>query len=266
MSDENTQDLTTYRHHLPEWIKQFGGADQVIHSNNVLHYMATSPFWDPQSENQAIMSQYTNTALEAEMFGTRKAFEANLLKRRGISFVVAHDPFENLTKVQTPQGPVQSFTWVIRKQYRDEPYSNNVQPLAYYFIVNNAIYQAPDVSRVLECRLLNVTTSLDRILSKVSNLPNFSTSHGHTWTKPVPKSLSTAAQRQSQQSREGTPMAVDSVAGGKLQPKGHQDGEEDGEDSRTLAQALRMTMQYGQEYGDETRLEGQPGNFRFTAR
>lgn len=189
MTSEFTQDLTTYRHYLPEWIKQFGGPEQLIHSNNVLHYLATSPFWDPQSENQAMISQYGNTALEGEMFGTRKAFEANLLKRRGISFVVAHDPFENHTKVQTPQGPVQSFTWVIRKQYRDEPYSENVKVLAYYYIVNNAIYQAPDVSKVLECKLLNVTTALDRLLSKVSSLPNFSTSHGNTWTKPVQKSL-----------------------------------------------------------------------------
>ena len=169
-----------------------------------------------------------------------------------------------MTKVQTPQGPVQSFTWVIRKQYRDEPYSENVKPLAYYYIVNNVIFQAPDVSKVLECKLLNVTTALDRLLSKVSSLPSFSTSHGNTWTKPVQKSLSASATSQAQQSRAGTPMAVDSVTGDKTTARGHQAGDDIDEESRTLAQALRMTMQYGQEYSDETRLEGEPGNFRFT--
>lgn len=214
-----------------------------------------------------IISQYAGTPLEGEMFSTKKAFQANLVKRRGTSFVVLHDPLESNTFVQTPQGQVQSNIWVIRKQYRDEPYSDNIKALAYYYIINQAIYQAPSIEKVLESRLLNVTTSLDRLLSKTAEFPLFSASHGNTYVPTTQKTLSAAAAAPAQQSKEGTPMALDGPGVENVVKHGDRATEDDEqEESGTLAQAFRLTMQWRHDFANETPLEGEPGNFRHSKR
>lgn len=85
----------------------------------------------------------------------KQTFESRLRERPGIEYVVAHDPLESQVRVQGPTGLEQSRIWVIRKQNREKPGTEDkVTPLAYYYIVNDAIFQAPAVGDVLTNRLV----------------------------------------------------------------------------------------------------------------
>ena len=75
--------------------------------------------------------------------------------RRGISYIVHHDPIESNAQFEGPQGKEQSNVWVIRKQQRDEPQDDgSVRVLGYYFILNDAIYEAPSMASILSTRMV----------------------------------------------------------------------------------------------------------------
>lgn len=102
------------------------------------------------------MQAFGNPALE-HWLANRQSFEAQLRTRPGIEFVVAHDPLQSNVFIDGPHGPEQSFVWVIKKQNREKTIGgeDRVTPLAYYYIVNDAIYQAPSVANVLANRMVS---------------------------------------------------------------------------------------------------------------
>ncbi|KAL2419786.1 Mediator of RNA polymerase II transcription subunit 6 [Exophiala dermatitidis] len=261
MSDAK-DDLTDKAHFDPTWIALNGG---YLHSNNVLFYFATSPFFDQVSGNQSLFTQWAGTPNQNDILGTRAKFEANLRHQRGIQYVVEHDPLEEKVLVDGPNGRENSNVWVIRKQNRENEDDSSVTVLGYYYIVNDVIYQAPSVANVLNYRMLNTVLSLDKVFSTPADLSYFSPAHGHTYHKPVQKSLAQSTSGPSQQSKESTPMPPSQVSssekptGGPVQPH-----EESGSEARTVWDALRMTLQYGKEYMDEMPLVGEPGHFRFS--
>ena len=126
------------------------------HSDSaVLWYFAQSPFFDPQSANGELISQYSNTPLENKLLGVKASWHNELRKRRGVSYVVYYDPLESRTWFMGPQVEEQSNIWVIRKQQRDEPdRDDKIKVLGYYFIMNDAIYEAPSVASILTTRLV----------------------------------------------------------------------------------------------------------------
>lgn len=81
--------------------------------------------------------------------------EANLRKQRGLQFVVIHDPLESRTMVDGPNGLEPSNLWIIRKQLREQPNVDEVKVLAYYYIINDVIYQAPSIGNILEYRTVS---------------------------------------------------------------------------------------------------------------
>jgi mediator of RNA polymerase II transcription subunit 6 len=121
----------------------------------VLFYFATSPFFDQVSGNQSLFTQWVNTPNQNDILGTRAKFEANLRHQRGIQYVVEHDPLEEKATVEGPNGLENTNVWVIRKQNRDNERDDSVTVLAYYYIVNNVIYQAPSVASILNNRLVS---------------------------------------------------------------------------------------------------------------
>ncbi|KAL2426502.1 Mediator of RNA polymerase II transcription subunit 6 [Exophiala dermatitidis] len=261
MSDAK-DDLTDKAHFDPTWIAWNGG---YLHSNNVLFYFATSPFFDQVSGNQSLFTQWAGTPNQNDILGTRAKFEANLRHQRGIQYVVQHDPLEEKVMVDGPNGRENSNVWVIRKQNRENEDDRSVTILGYYYIVNDVIYQAPSVANVLNYRMLNTVLSLDKVFSTPADLSYFSPAHGHTYHKPVQKSLAQSISGPSQQSKESTPMPTSQASssekptGGPVQPHEDSNGE-----ARTVWDALRMTLQYGKEYMDEVPLVGEPGHFRFS--
>ena len=61
-------------------------------------------------------------------------------------------------------------------------------------------------------RLTNVSMELDKILSKVAELPNFTPSHGYAFYKDNQKSATTNVASEVQPSRAGTPALDESTA------------------------------------------------------
>ncbi|KIW51759.1 hypothetical protein PV05_10445 [Exophiala xenobiotica] len=253
-------DLTEKAHFDPNWIAWNGG---YLHSNNVLFYFATSPFFDQVSGNQSLITQWVGTPNQNDILGTRAKFEANLRHQRGIQYVVEHDPLEENVTLDGPNGPEKSNVWVIRKQNRETESESGVTTLGYYYIVNDVIYQAPPVASVLNYRMLNTVSALEKVFAAPAEMSYFSVSHGHTYHKPVQKSTSQALAGAAQQSKESTPMpGTQSSTAEKNNTTQSPGNNENG--SRTVWDALHMTLQYGKEYADNISLVGEPGNFRFS--
>lgn len=205
------------------------------------------------------------TPNQNDILGTRQEFESHLRHQRGTQYVVEHDPLEAKVFIDGTNGREPSNVWVIRKQHRENESDSGVTPLAYYYIVNDVIYQAPPVSSVLNYRMLNTVSALSQVFSASSDLSFFSVSHGHTYQKPVQKSTTQALAATSQSSKDDTVASgTQSSTGDKPTTTASQPQPQDDFDNsaRTLREALRMTLQYGKEYMDDVPLVGEPGNFR----
>ena len=122
----------------------------------VLFYFGASPFCDGQSTNVSIFQQSKdNPELAEKNLRDKRTFENRLKARPGIEYVVAHDPLESNVFVQGPSGPEQSRIWVIRKQRREKSGTEDtVIPLAFYYIQNDTIFQAPTAGDILNNRLV----------------------------------------------------------------------------------------------------------------
>ena len=186
-------------------------------------------------------------------------------------------------QIETPEGQtLPANVWVIRKQFRPVAGDDSsIEVLSYYYIANLVIYEAPTVAKVLSNRIvrltdlnrsdradngqLNITEAIGKIFSEASQHPIFSVSDGHTYMKPVQKSITQKEPGASQQSKESTPMPGQEGPGAeKVIDAAEADKAQKNIESHTLSQALQMTMRYGKEYSDEVPLMGEPGNFRFS--
>ncbi|KIL70985.1 hypothetical protein M378DRAFT_155935 [Amanita muscaria Koide BX008] len=148
-----------------EWIQ----ANGLLTTENVFEYFATSMFYDKQSNNQVLRMQTMHT-------GQSIANEAEELRRfTGIEFALVHS-----------QPP--SF-FVIQKRERLSP--EEALPLASYFIMNNRIYQAPDLYTVLSNRLLTSLYSLQSSLDILRQYrPEYTPRTGFVWPIVDPASVS----------------------------------------------------------------------------
>ncbi|KAG6332330.1 hypothetical protein ID866_6758 [Astraeus odoratus] len=139
-----------------EWIQ----ANGPLTTENVFDYFAASMFYDKQSNNQVLRMQTMHS-------GTPLLNESEELKRfTGVEFALVH--------AQPPS------LFIIQKRERLSP--EEVRPLAAYFIMNNRIYQSPDVYTLLSNRLL---TSLNSLQSSLDTLrryrPNYTPRTGFIW-------------------------------------------------------------------------------------
>ncbi|KAJ6627285.1 MED6 mediator sub complex component-domain-containing protein [Mycena sp. CBHHK59/15] len=139
-----------------EWIQ----ANGPLTTKNVFEYFTTSMFYDKQSNNQVLRMQTMHT-------GTAIVNEAEELRRfTGVEFAVVH--------AQPPS------MFIIHKRERLSP--DDVRPLAAYFIMNNRIYQSPDVYTVLSNRLLTSLCSLQSSLDILrSRRPDYIPRTGFVW-------------------------------------------------------------------------------------
>ncbi|GLB36449.1 putative MED6 mediator sub complex component [Lyophyllum shimeji] len=139
-----------------EWIQ----ANGPLTTENVFDYFATSMFYDKQSNNQVLRMQTIHS-------GVPLVNEAEELKRfTGIEFAVVD--------AQPPS------LFIIQKRERLSP--EEVRPIADYFIVNNRIYQSPDVYTILSNRLLTSLHSLQTSLDILrSHRPDYTPRTGFVW-------------------------------------------------------------------------------------
>ncbi|KIJ68682.1 hypothetical protein HYDPIDRAFT_24936 [Hydnomerulius pinastri MD-312] len=135
-------------------------ANGPLTTENVFDYFATSMFYDKQSNNQVLRMQTMHTGMPI-------LNESEELKRfTGIEFALAH--------AQPPS------LFIIQKRERLSP--EEVRPLAAYFIMNNRIYQSPDVYTVLSNRLLTSLNSLQSSLDVLRKYrPDYTPRTGFVW-------------------------------------------------------------------------------------
>ncbi|KAH7927365.1 MED6-domain-containing protein [Leucogyrophana mollusca] len=139
-----------------EWLQ----ANGPLTTENVFEYFASSMFYDKQSNNQVLRMQTMHTGMPI-------VNEAEELKRfTGVEFALAH--------AQPPS------LFIIHKRERLSP--EEVRPLAAYFIMNNRIYQSPDVYTVLSNRLLTSLYALQSSLDILrANRPDYTPRTGFVW-------------------------------------------------------------------------------------
>ncbi|EEB92403.1 hypothetical protein MPER_09092 [Moniliophthora perniciosa FA553] len=139
-----------------EWIQ----ANGPLTTENVFEYFTTSMFYDKQSNNQVLRMQTMHTGMPV-------VNEAEELKRfTGVEFALVHSQPPSL--------------FIIHKRERLSP--EEVKPLAAYFIMNNRIYQAPDVYTVLSNRLLTSIYSIQTSLEALrTHRPDYTPRTGFVW-------------------------------------------------------------------------------------
>lgn len=256
-------DLSTIVYCDKLWIQFNGG---WLHSNNVHFYFAQSPFFDRLSSNNTIITQNSGIPeRELKYLSTKQRFEEELTRYAGIQYVVDQDPMENEVLVDGPNGKERSMIWVIKKLERKRARSNETEVLNYYYIIDDTIYQAPNMFKILEYRLLNTSLCIDKVVNATMKLPPyFSVTHGHSYFRPGQKpAATTTSGTDAGQSRVGTPMPEASapVSTQDRTPAGEADTQETSE--RTLRQAMDLTLRYYEQYDDDAPLIGEPGNFRY---
>ncbi|KAI9512871.1 MED6-domain-containing protein [Russula earlei] len=157
MTDLHPQDDYSHRFFIwHEWIQ----ANGPLTAENVFDYFASSMFYDKQSNNQVLRMQTMHTGMPISN-------EAEELKRfTGVEFAVVH--------AQPPS------LFVIHKRERLSP--DETRPLQAYFIINNRIYQSPDMYTVLSNRLLTSLYSLESSLDILRKYkPDYTPRTGFAW-------------------------------------------------------------------------------------
>lgn len=73
--------------------------------------------------------------------------------------------------------------FIIRKQDRLSP--SEVMPLAYYYIINGIVRQAPDLSTLINSRIHSITAGLNKIIQALAPCARFHPSDGsYSWENP----------------------------------------------------------------------------------
>ncbi|KAF7897807.1 uncharacterized protein EAF01_008773 [Botrytis porri] len=236
----------------PAWL----AANSGLHENTVLHYFAQSPFYDQTSNNAVLTTQASLNPNMMYILATRSAFESRLKTMSGLEFLVAQEPAEMAPGTGTG-------VWVISKQTRRKRAQDDdeITKHASYFVVGENIYMAPTVADVLGSRMLSIFTSLTNAISRVSELPNFSPSLGHTYMPPVPPRTKAIASAFSLASKENTPLP-DSLATEAKNPSTNISNNVLA--NHLLEETLNISLRYGDEYMDENPITGTPGDFHFS--
>ena len=170
MENKQEENFEEQYYRDPSWVAYNGG---YIHSNNgnfvpgashstnaylpaVLFYFAQSPFFDRQSSNSSVFQQALSDYRFAQWLNTRESFEAQLRRLSGLEYVVAYDPLALNVQIDGPNGKDFSNIWVIKKQDRVKRagQDDQVTVLAFYYIVGDAIYQAPSVAKIMTNRMV----------------------------------------------------------------------------------------------------------------
>ncbi|CAJ0591204.1 unnamed protein product [Cylicocyclus nassatus] len=142
----------------PNWPANF------ITPENVLEYFCNSDnaFYDKSSCNENVRMQNISRPLEE-----------CLLSMTGIQYV--------LWSAQPP-------LYVICKHRRNN--MQNVTPLAYYYVINGTVYQAPDVYTFVQSRLLGAVEPLKNAFDQVIQYSRYNVAKGYYWQfdkKPATK-------------------------------------------------------------------------------
>ncbi|KOS13103.1 med6-domain-containing protein [Malassezia pachydermatis] len=137
-----------------------GVSQSVLDTSNVMDYFSSSPFYDRRSNNEHVRMQ--SAALMAEIMATQPQSSEEVLKKMarrheeelnrrftGLEFALVH---------ARPPG-----CFVIHKRWRRGP-DRVDPPLAAYYVINDCVYQAPDMYTILSTRLVGTPVQLTKAI------------------------------------------------------------------------------------------------------
>ncbi|KAJ8501543.1 hypothetical protein ONZ51_g534 [Trametes cubensis] len=204
-----------------EWIQAHG----PLTAENAFDYFTTSMFYDKQSNNQVLRMQTMHTGLPL-------VNEAEELKRfTGIEFALVHAEPPSL--------------FIIHKRERLSP--DEVRPLAVYFILNNRIYQSPDVYTLISNRLLTSLHSLQKSLDTLrSNRPAYTPRTGFVWPIAEPSDAASGKKRAAEGESEPAAEAPEDVPGDRGLAASSKDAKRQ-QNSMLLLNAMRTTAVHARE-------------------
>jgi len=132
--------------HDPAWIPS-------LNHSNVMEYFSerSNPFYNRTCNNEIIKMQRLNPE--------------QLPNMTGLEYVLIH--------IQEP------ILYIIRLQIRHSV--NHVMPMAHYYIVAGTVYQAPDLSSVINSRMLNTVHSLESAFEEAQSFSRYHPSKGYWW-------------------------------------------------------------------------------------
>ncbi|KAF8649887.1 hypothetical protein AX16_005648 [Volvariella volvacea WC 439] len=212
-----------------EWIQ----ANGPLTPKNVLDYFSFSMFYDKQSSNQVLRMQTQHSGVPLEN-------EAEELKRfTGIEFALVH--------AEPPS------MFIIQKRERLSP--EEVKPLATYFVMNNRIYQSPDLYSVLS-NLNALQSSLD-ILRK--HRPDYTPRTGFVWPVADP-TLSEAAKKRASTEAALDEANEDIVNATKEKPSTGTTSQRRQQNNLLLLNAMRTTALHSQAQTNTTSTNALPGS------
>lgn len=127
-----------------------------ITKDNVLEYFSDpgNTFYEMNSCNQQIRMQNI----------TNRSVDECLRNMQGIQYVLWY-----------AQPPL----FIICKQRRNN--ATNVSPIAYYYVVNGNVHQAPDTFTLVQSRLLGALEPLRNAFGEVNNYSRYNTAKGYYW-------------------------------------------------------------------------------------
>ncbi|KAI0343976.1 MED6-domain-containing protein [Trametopsis cervina] len=184
-NDLHPSDDYTHRFFIwHEWIQ----ANGPLTNDNVFDYFSNSMFYDKQSNNQVLRMQTAHN--EGPL-----SDEAEKLRRfTGIEFAVVHSQPPSL--------------FIIHKRERISP--DEVRPLVAYFVMNNRIYQSPDVYTLVSNRLLTSLHSLQSSLDTLrQNRPAYTPRTGFVW--PIKEAPATDDKKRDSQGEPAATQPSDEI-------------------------------------------------------
>ncbi|VDM31753.1 unnamed protein product [Hydatigera taeniaeformis] len=128
-----------------------------LNSSNILQYFChlSNPFYDRECNNEVVRMQGLS--------------QDKLTSLRGTEFY--------LYRYQEP------VLFVIRKQERLSP--SEVVPLAYYYVINGIVRQAPDLSTLINSRLHTIIAGLNKAIQTLAPCARFHPPDGsYSWEDP----------------------------------------------------------------------------------
>ncbi|KAK8035054.1 Mediator complex- subunit Med6 [Apiospora rasikravindrae] len=230
-------------------VMQMGG----IHSNTVLWYFASSPFYDKTCNNAVLFQQAQFNIAMVQYVESREALEGRLKTMSGLEFMVAEQP--------AVTGPgYGTGVWVIRKQTRRKQSNQDdiVEILATYYVVGDNIIMAPTLADILTFRMTTISSYLSKCFPAADEATTWSPATGHEYR--MPPAVTQTREQQTIASKEATPMPESQASRGASRDK----------ESTTLApqladQTWAIHMRFGGEYMDENPITGKPGDFHLSS-
>ncbi|KAK7935106.1 hypothetical protein PG985_000601 [Apiospora marii] len=233
-------------------VMQMGG----IHSNTVLWYFASSPFYDKTCNNAVLFQQAQFNPTMVQYVESREALEGRLKTMSGLEFMVAEQP--------AVTGPgYGTGVWVIRKQTRrkNSDQEDTVEIHATYYVVGDNIIMAPTLADILTFRMTTISSYLSKCFPAADEATTWSPATGHEYR--LPPAVTQTREPQTLASKEATPMPESQTSKGQAETKKTSQ-------STTLApqladQTWAIHMRFGGEYMDENPITGKPGDFHLSS-